>query len=47
MSNSSDSHPDAAFPEPYLSSEVADRVIQSLLDTINQHGLTSHQARQV
>lgn len=47
MSDGSDNHPDSAFPEPYLSSEVADRVIQSLLDTINQHGLTSQQARQV
>lgn len=42
-----DKNPSPVFPEPYLSSEEADRVIQSILDTINQHGLTSHQARQI
>ena len=47
MSNPPDNNPSSVFPERYLSSEVSDRVIQSILDTINQHGLTSHQAQQV
>ena len=47
MSIPPNNDPISAFPEPYLSSEVTDRVIQSILDTINQHGLNSHQARQI
>ena len=47
MSNPSDTNPSDGFPEPYLPAEVTDQVIQAILDAINQHGLTSHQARQV
>jgi len=35
------------FPEPYLSMEVSDRLIQQTLDAFNREGLTSGQARLV
>ncbi|MDI3467925.1 MAG: hypothetical protein OJF50_006746 [Nitrospira sp.] len=37
--------PSDAFPEPYLSTEVSDRLIQQILDAFNREGLTSEQAR--
>lgn len=36
-----------AFPEPYLSTEVSNRLIQQILDAFNREGLTSEQSRQV
>jgi hypothetical protein len=47
MSSPPEHQPGDAFPEPYLSAETADQTIQHILDTFNQHGLTSHQARQI
>jgi len=36
-----------AIPEPYLSTEVADRLIQQFLDAFNREQLTSHQSREL
>ena len=36
-----------AFPEPYLSTDVSDRLIQQILDAFNREGLTSEHSRQV
>ncbi|GMV51970.1 MAG: hypothetical protein AMXMBFR67_35130 [Nitrospira sp.] len=36
-----------AFPEPYLSTDVSDRLTQHILDAFNREGLTPHQARHV
>ncbi len=47
MSNPTDPFPSEAFPEPYLPTEVSDRLIQQILDAFNREGLTPHQARQV
>lgn len=35
------------FPTPYLSGEIADRLIQEILDGFNREHLTPHQARLV
>ncbi len=45
MSNSS--KPSDAFPEPYLSTEISDRLIQEILDAFNREALTSNQSRQI
>lgn len=47
MSNSPGPSPSDAFPEPYYSTEVSDRLIQHILDAFNREGLNPHQARQV
>lgn len=47
MSDPTDPLPSEAFPAPYLSTEVSDRLIQQILDAFNREGLTPHQARQV
>lgn len=39
--------PSQIFPEPYLTTEVSDRLIQQILDAFNREGLTSEQSRQV
>ncbi|MCW5797726.1 MAG: hypothetical protein KIT40_04440 [Nitrospira sp.] len=39
--------PSDAFPQPYLSAEVSDRLIQQILDAFNREALTSEQSRQV
>lgn len=39
--------PNDAFPQPYLSAEVSDKLIQQILDAFNREGLTSKQSRQV
>ncbi|MGC3975901.1 MAG: hypothetical protein QM771_16190 [Nitrospira sp.] len=35
------------LPEPYLTTEVSDRLIQGILDAFNHEQLTPHQARLV
>jgi len=47
MSKPADSIPSNALPEPYLTTEVSDRLTQEILDAFNREGLTPHQARQV
>ncbi len=47
MSDPPDHDPRDAFPEPYLSTEVSDRLIQEILDAFNREGLTSEHSRQV
>mgnify|MGYP000916004126 FL=1 len=45
MSKPADSIPSQAFPEPYLATEVSDRLTQEILDAFNREHLTPHQAR--
>lgn len=47
MSSSPDASLSDAIPEPYLSPEVADRLIQQILDAFNREQLTSHQSREL
>lgn len=46
MSKPADSIPSNTLPEPYLTTEVSDRLTQEILDAFNREGLTPHQARQ-
>ncbi len=47
MSKAEDSAANKAFPEPYLATEVSDRLTQEILDAFNREHLTPHQARLV
>lgn len=47
MPDQSNSNPSDAFPEPYLTTEVSDRLSQEILDAFNRERLTPHQARLV
>ncbi len=47
MSTPSDSPLSNVFPEPYLTTEVSDRLTQEILDAFNRERLTPHQARLV
>ena len=36
--------PETAFPKPYLLTETENRIIDDILELLNNHGLTSHQS---
>jgi hypothetical protein len=37
--------PEACFPEQYLLTETENTIIDAILELLNKHGLTSHQAQ--
>jgi len=37
--------PETAFPEPYLLTEMENKIIDDMLGLLNKHGLTSHQSQ--
>ena len=37
--------PETAFPEPYLLTETENKIIDDILEVLNNHGLTSHQSQ--
>jgi hypothetical protein len=37
--------PETAFPEPYLLTEIENRIIDDILELLNKNGLTSHQSQ--
>jgi hypothetical protein len=37
--------PETAFPERYLLTETENTIIDDILELLNKHGLTSHQAK--
>ena len=36
--------PETAFPEPYLLTDIENKIIDDMLELLNNHGLTSHQS---
>lgn len=36
--------PEMAFPEPYLLTEIENRIIEDILELLHKNGLTSHQS---